>query len=150
MMPANSCGLSEQAIEQYAMNQMARKQLPRFEQHLLLCDRCQRAVVEADTFVAAVRSALSQIELDKEGAERRNEPRRLCKRKVEVRVRGTRRLVLGRATDMSRGGFGLTVGDVVPAGARIVLSTGGKQYDGEVAWCAPQGTVYRLGVRLAA
>jgi hypothetical protein len=97
-----------------------------------------------------MRGALRQVEQAATGSERRSEPRRACKRAVEVRVQGTRRFVLGRAVDVSRSGFGLTLGVQMPTGLRIVLATGGKKYDGEVAWCAPQGLVYRVGIRLAA
>jgi hypothetical protein len=145
-----SCRVHDDTVENFALGKLKGTGLARFEQHLLLCTDCQQRVENADLYVAVLRSTLRSLEAEKAAAERRQEPRRACRRKVQIRVPGKRRNVEARATDMSKSGFGLMLGMKMLAGAKVLLAMGAQQYQGEVAWCVPKGDQFRVGVRLAA
>lgn len=50
----------EETAELYALKRMSPSESESFEQHLLVCRRCQDAVSEFDLFLAAARSALAE------------------------------------------------------------------------------------------
>jgi hypothetical protein len=150
MNPGTNCRVQEDTIERFAMGRLIGSSLNRFEQHLLLCGDCQRRVEEAEQYVAVIRHTLREMEAAKTGAERRREPRRVCRSKVQLSLPGSRRRVVAEATDMSRSGLGLTLGVKMLAGAKVLLALGARRLQGEVAWCAPVGEQYRAGVRLMA
>jgi hypothetical protein len=150
MNQGTSCRVQDDTVESFALGRLKGNSLTRFEQHLLLCAECQERVEQADVYVAVMRTTLSRLRAEQAEAERRQEPRRACRRKVQVKMPGARRLVEAHATDMSKSGFGLMLGMKMLAGAKVLLAMGARQYKGEVAWCAPQGDQYRVGVRLAA
>ncbi|MBM3784396.1 MAG: hypothetical protein FJW30_08540 [Acidobacteria bacterium] len=53
---------TEEQIEKYTMGRLAEPHLADFEEHLLVCERCQRRLSEADGFLVSVRSALKTLE----------------------------------------------------------------------------------------
>jgi hypothetical protein len=150
MNQGTSCRVHDDTVENFALGRLKGNSLTRFEQHLLLCAECQERVEQADVYVAVMRTTLQALRAEKAEAERRREPRRACRRKVQVKMSGARRLVEAHATDMSKSGLGLMLGMKVLAGAKVLLAMGARQYKGEVAWCSPEGDQYRVGVRLAA
>lgn len=46
----------EEAIEEYALGKMSASRLAAFEEHLLICHRCQDRLAEVDAFVGALRA----------------------------------------------------------------------------------------------
>lgn len=49
---------SEQIIELYALGRLAEELVPSFEEHLLICLRCQEALREEDAFSQSVMAFL--------------------------------------------------------------------------------------------
>jgi len=45
---------SDDIIELYALNRLSESLTLRFEEHLLVCDRCQRALRQQDLFTEAI------------------------------------------------------------------------------------------------
>lgn len=53
------------------MDEVTAEELPRWEEHLLICDSCRSAVSECDAYVAAMRSAAAELRLTPRQRERR-------------------------------------------------------------------------------
>jgi hypothetical protein len=51
---------AEEAAEAYVFRQIPEADLERYEEHLLVCPRCQDAVRQFDVFLSTVRLALAQ------------------------------------------------------------------------------------------
>ena len=58
---------SVETIERFAMNQLPEAELAPFEEHLLLCPKCQDRVAEADQFIAAAKAAATRLESETPG-----------------------------------------------------------------------------------
>ena len=57
---------SDETLESYAMGSLDGPSLARVEEHLLVCSHCQEQLKDADTFVAAIRTAAAGLELEDE------------------------------------------------------------------------------------
>jgi hypothetical protein len=53
-----STHLTEDGIETYCLNRLDESELEEIETHLLLCQKCQRLVVEMDTYLTSLREHL--------------------------------------------------------------------------------------------
>lgn len=51
----------EESLEKYAMGTLPDAELARFEEHLLLCEKCQQGVEEMDAFLAAFRNVAPRL-----------------------------------------------------------------------------------------
>jgi hypothetical protein len=129
------------------MARLLARRLARFEEHLLLCRKCQKAVANADQYVAAMRLALRELGAGSHD-ERRQAPRVRCRREVMLTEAGAETTLTAKATDRSSNGFGLTLGVGMPRGTAVTLAVQGGRYQGQVAWCQPHGVGYRLGIEL--
>jgi hypothetical protein len=49
-------------IEAYSLEKVAEEELTTIEEHLLVCSGCQDRLIAADTYVVALRAALTQRE----------------------------------------------------------------------------------------
>ncbi|MBK5290815.1 MAG: hypothetical protein JJE04_03850 [Acidobacteriia bacterium] len=65
--------LSEELLEQYSLGHISEQEELLVEEHILLCDLCQRKLQEADEFVQAFRIAAPRVTA---GTERAGEPAR--------------------------------------------------------------------------
>lgn len=61
MAPKSHSHLGGEEIERYSLREMSEEELARWEEHLLICDSCQRQVAASDTYVAAMRSAAAEL-----------------------------------------------------------------------------------------
>jgi anti-sigma factor RsiW len=52
--------LNEEAAEKYSLGQLSAKKVAEIEQHLLICETCQQAVIAADAYVAAMSKAAAK------------------------------------------------------------------------------------------
>jgi len=69
--PTNGRHLDEEEVLRYATGEAAMDELPRWEEHLLICDTCRGAVARCDAYVAAMRSAAAELRLAPHQRERR-------------------------------------------------------------------------------
>ncbi len=51
----------EEAAEAYVMDKLGAADLAEFEEHLLVCRRCQNAVADADRFIQLLRAAAAPL-----------------------------------------------------------------------------------------
>jgi predicted anti-sigma-YlaC factor YlaD len=51
--------LNEDTLELIALNRLPEPNLAAAEEHLLVCEKCRRALTEADEYVAAMRTGLN-------------------------------------------------------------------------------------------
>ena len=56
-----STHLTEDGIETYCLNRLDESELEEIETHLLLCQKCQRLVVEMDIYLASLREHLMEV-----------------------------------------------------------------------------------------
>lgn len=61
--------ISEDAIEQYAMNKLPESEMEPLEEHLLVCLPCQDRVQLADEFLAVLRAAANRNAEEAPGGE---------------------------------------------------------------------------------
>ena len=61
----NNNAAAQEAAEAYALNRLSERDHERYEEHLLICSRCQDAVDEFEAFFAAIRSALSEPPMER-------------------------------------------------------------------------------------
>ena len=61
MAPIPHSHLGGEEIERYSLGEMSEEELARWEEHLLICDSCQRQVAASDAYVAAMRSAAAEL-----------------------------------------------------------------------------------------
>jgi hypothetical protein len=55
---------SDDTIERFALNNLPDSQLAEFEEHLLICPRCQQRVARTDEFISQFRAAARRVEDD--------------------------------------------------------------------------------------
>jgi hypothetical protein len=147
MKEVRKCRVNKDTPEKYVMARLKGKRLALFEEHLLVCGECQKAVEAADLYVTSIRRALQTF--TGEGIdERRLSARLQCHRKVMMTVPGEPAILAGQVTDRSENGFGLTVGVEMPRGTDVILALQGGRFHGHVAWCLPHGVAYRLGIAI--
>jgi len=66
-LPCNDPVSLHDAAERYAMGRMSRADHARYEEHLLVCPRCQEALAGFDAFVASMRGAVEKAEAEPPG-----------------------------------------------------------------------------------
>lgn len=54
--------ISEDRLELYSMGRLSERDVANIEQHLLICSPCRRKLEEVESFVGAIRAALSRSE----------------------------------------------------------------------------------------
>jgi hypothetical protein len=74
--PCTDYAAAQEAAEAYVLKRLSVSDYERYEEHLLLCPRCQEAVEEFDVFLSAARAALGDLP-------RERKPRRAAKPRVK-------------------------------------------------------------------
>ncbi len=59
--------VSQDALEQYAMETLPESEIEPLEEHLLVCEPCQDRLTHIDQFIAALRAAARKIAQDAPG-----------------------------------------------------------------------------------
>jgi anti-sigma factor RsiW len=54
--------LDEEAAERYSLGNLSARRVVEIEEHLLICEPCQRSVAAADAYVAAMRDAAAKLQ----------------------------------------------------------------------------------------
>jgi hypothetical protein len=70
--------LDEEAAEKYSLGQLSSKRTAEIENHLLLCDLCRKAVVDADEYIAAMRHAAAKTRKEENRKDERKPRRRVA------------------------------------------------------------------------
>jgi hypothetical protein len=60
LLPCTDDAAAVEAAEAYVLQHLPVNEFESYEEHLLVCQRCQQAVAEFDLFLSAAREALSE------------------------------------------------------------------------------------------
>lgn len=63
--------MDEEEIERYSMGEMPEEEVARFEEHLLICESCQRLLEETDVYVSSMERAAAELRREPPERQRR-------------------------------------------------------------------------------